>query len=114
LVALWCLCLLGQRQLVRAGESPLSLSPATAIKAVQSTMRDYQVRPECLKATLSSLLSRARLDGYRRHSCKTSRDYPRKKRYKQIAPPEIIEAQSEQITAAKEVKSLQPKFQSTA
>jgi len=114
LAALWSICLLGQRELVRGGEAPAQLSAAAAIKAVQTTMRDYRVRPESPEETLSSMLAIAVLDGYKRSSSKTSRDYPRKKQRERISSPKITRAVKQQIIAAKEVKSMQTKFRSTA
>ena len=114
LVALWSICLLGQRELLRAGEAPCQLSPAGAIKAVQATLRDYRVRPESPDETLYSMLASALLDGYERTSSKTSRDYPRKKQRERIAAPKITRALKQQINAAKEVKTTQTKFRSAA
>ena len=104
LVALWSICLLGQRELVRAGEAPWQLSPAGAIKAVQATMRNYRVRPESFNEMLYSMLANALRDGYERTSSKTSRDYPRKKQRERIAAPKITRALKQQINAAKEVR----------
>ncbi len=106
LVALWSICLLGQRELVRAGEAPSQLSAAAAIKAVQATMRDYRVRPESPGETLSSMLAHALLDEYERSSSKTSRDYPRKKQRERTAAPKIIQATKTQIATATEVKTI--------
>ena len=114
LVALWSICLLGQRELVRAGEDPSQLSAAAAIKAVQTTLRDYRVRPESPDEILYSMLALALLDGYERSSSKTSRDYPRKKKRKRIASPEITRALKQQINAAKEVKTIQAKIRLAA
>ncbi len=114
LVALWSICLLGQRELVRAGEAPSQLSPADAIKAVQATMRDYRVRPESPDEVLYSMLAAALLDGYHRSSSKTSRGYPRKKQRERIAAPQITHALKQQINAAKEVKATQTTFRSAA
>ena len=114
LVALWSICLLGQRELLRAGEAPCQLSPAGAIKAVQATLRDYRVRPESPDETLHSMLANALLDGYERTSSKTSRDYPRKKQRERIAAPKITRALKQQINAAKEVKTTQTEFRSAA
>jgi IS4 transposase len=107
LVALWSICLLGQRELVRAGEAPSQLSAAAAIKAVQTTLRDYRVRPESPEEILFSMLAAARLDGYERSSSKASRDYPKKKQRERIAAPKIARALKQQITAAKVVKTMQ-------
>ncbi len=114
LAALWSICLLGQRELLRAGEDPSQLSAAAAIKAVQTTMRDYRVRPESPDEALYSMLAGALRDGYDRSSSKTSRDYPRKKQRERIASPKIIRALKQQINAAKEVKTMQTKFRSAA
>jgi len=114
LVALWSICLLGQRELLHAGESPSQLSAATAIKAVQATMRDYRVRPESSDETLYAMLANALRDGYERTSSKTSRDYPRKKQRERIAAPKITLALKQQIITAKEVKTMQTKFRSAA
>ena len=106
LVALWSICLLGQCELVRAGEAPSQLSAAAAIRAVQTTMRDYRVRPESPDETLSSMLVHALLDGYQRSSSKTSRDYPTKKKRERTAPPKTIPATTTQIATATEVKAI--------
>ena len=106
LVALWSICLLGQRELVRAGEAPSQLSAAAAIKAVQTTMRDYRVRPESPDEILYSMLAIALLDGYQRSSSKTSRDYPRKKQRERTAAPKILQATKTQTATAKEVKTI--------
>lgn len=106
LMGLWSICLLGQRELVRAGEAASQLSAAGAIKAVQTTMRDYRVRPESSDEMLSSMLANAQLDGYERKSSKTSRDYPTKKKRKQTAPPKTVQATKTQIAIATEVKTI--------
>jgi hypothetical protein len=79
LLGLWCLCLLGQRELVENGEDPTWLSAAATIRAFQSTLREYRVRPESREESLWERLRIAMLDDYQRNSSKTSRDYPRKK-----------------------------------
>lgn len=114
LLGLWMICLLGQRELVQSGEDPHQLSPALAIKAVQSILRDYRVRPESLDETLGSLLVKAQRDRYIRNGSKTSRNYPRKKKKKQIGSPKIIAATKQQIETAKEVKKTNPNFHFTA
>lgn len=114
LVALWCVCLLGQRELVRAGAAPSQLSPAGAIKAVQITLRDYRNRPESPDDILWSMLTDARLDGYERTSSKTSRGYPRKKQRERTAAPKIVRALKAQINDAKEVKTINKYFRSAA
>ncbi len=114
LLALWSICLLGQRELLRADESPSQLSAAAAIKAVQTTMRDYRVRPESTHETLCAMLAHALLDNYERSSSKTSRDYPTKKKRKRMAPPKIAQATKTQITTTTEVKTINKQFRSAA
>ena len=114
LVALWSICLLGQRELRHAGKPPSQLSAAAAIKALQTTMRDYRVRPESPDETLCSMLAHALLDNYVRSSSKTSRDYPTKKKRKRTAPPKIVQATKTQITIATEVKAINKQFRSAA
>ena len=114
LVALWSICLLGQCELLRAGEAPSQLSAAAAIKAVQETMRDFRIRPESPDETLYAKLVNALRDGYDRTSSKTSRDYPRKKQRERIKAPKITHALKKQINAANEVKTMQTNFRSAA
>lgn len=104
LLSLWCACLLGQRELADSGEDPARLSPASAIKALQSTLRDYRIRPEGLEENLWSKLRMALLDDYERTSSKTSRNYPRKKQREGIGAPKITRASTQQIETAKELK----------
>lgn len=111
LVALWCACLLGQRELVECGQNPARLSPALAIRALQNTLREYRVRPENRAESLWSRLRIAVLDDYERSSSKTSRNYPRKKKRERIAPPKITLATQQQINTAKELKQQQLGFQ---
>lgn len=110
LVGLWCVCLLGQRELLENGEDPSRLSSASAISAFQSTLREYRVRPESPEQSLWSLLRLALLDDYQRSSSKTSRNYPRKKKRERIGAPTIANANKQQINAAKELKHQQQEF----
>ena len=87
------------------------LSAAAAIRAFQSTLRGYRVRPESYQESLWSQLRIALLDDYQRNSSKTSRNYPRKKKRDRIGAPKITRATKEQITAAQELKKQQPEFQ---
>lgn len=114
LLALWMICLLGQCELVQSGEDPFQLSPALAIKAVQFILREYRVRPESPAETLGCLLVKSQRDQYIRNGSKTSRNYPRKKKKKQIGSPTIIPATKQQIETAKELKKTKPKFHFTA
>lgn len=102
LLALWCLCLLGQRELVDSGQNPKRLSPAAAIQAVQQTLTDYRLRPERAAESLWAQLRTALLDDYQRASAKTSRNYPRKKTRERVGPPKITDASPQQIEAAQQ------------
>jgi hypothetical protein len=107
LLGLWCVCLLGQRELVENGDDPTWSSAAATIRAFQSTLREYRVRPESGEETLWSKLQIALLDDYQRASSKTSRNYPRKKKRERIGAPKITRATKQQIAAAKELKQQQ-------
>lgn len=100
LLGLWCVCLLGQRELAAGGENPAWLSAATTIKAFQETLREYRVRPESHDQRLWEKLSTAVLDDYQRTRSKTSRNYPRKKKRQAIGAPKLTHASKQQINAA--------------
>ena len=104
LLGLWCICLLGQRELIETGDEPTRLSPAATIDAFQSTFNNYRVRPEDRAEILWVRLSQSLRDDYQRTSSKTSRGYPRKKKRDHIAAPKIIQATRQQVKAAKELK----------
>ena len=103
LLGLWCVCLLGQRELVASGSDPKRLSPAAAIRAFRVTINDWRVRPKSSEENLWNLLREAIRDDYHRSSSKTSRNYPRKKKRSQIGKPKINVASKKQVNAAKEV-----------
>jgi hypothetical protein len=100
LVGLWCICLLGHRELRASGQEPVRLSPAAARHAFQGTLPEYRVRPESPAETLWAQLRRARLDDYQRRAAKTSRAYPRKKQRIPIGIPRILLATDRQIAQA--------------
>jgi Transposase DDE domain len=110
LLGLWCVCLLGQRELAESGQTPSRLSPAAAIRAVQRTLRDYRLRPESCDENLWSQLRIALLDDYDRSSSKTSRNYPRKKKRERIGNPKITNATKQQINQAKELTTQPQQF----
>jgi hypothetical protein len=114
MLGLWCICLVGQRELVESGQHPSWLSAARAIKAFQGTLDEYRVRPESAKASLWAKLRVAILDDYKRSSSKTSRNYPRKKKRQAIGAPKITKATSKQVNAAKELKYQQLEIWLTA
>jgi hypothetical protein len=118
LMGLWAICLLAQRELVKAGRDPCQLSPAAAIKAIQEVMRHYRTRPEDASESLTSMFRHALQDDYERHSSKTARNYPRKKQREGTGVAKLINASKAQIVAAREVKAKQSakqaEFQLTA
>jgi hypothetical protein len=114
LLGLWCVCLLGQRELAENGTDPTWLSAAATIKAFQCTIREYRVRPERAEESLWAKLRMAVLDDYQRTSSKTSRNYPRKKKREAIGAPKITRASQQQINAAAELKQHHPEFRLTA
>jgi hypothetical protein len=107
LLALWCVSLLGQRELADSGQLPSRLSPAAAIGAFQQTLREWRVRPESREESLWSKLRMALLDDYQRDSSKTSRNYPRQKKRERVGAPKITKATQQQINAAAELKQQQ-------
>ncbi len=111
LLALWCICLLAQRELAAGGVHPSWLSAAAAIKAVQSTLRDWRIRPDGPQEHLWPQLSAALLDDYQRDSSKTSRNYPRQKTRQAIGSPKIKLASKQQVDAAKELKQKHSQLQ---
>ena len=111
LLGLWCICLLGQRELAAGGEDPTWLSAAATIKAFQETLREYRVRPESCEPSLWEKLRTAVLDDYQRTRSKTSRNYPRKKKRQAIGAPKLTRASKQQINAAQELKHQQPQSQ---
>jgi len=108
LLGLWCVCLLGQRELAAGGEDPMWLSAAATIKAFQETLREYRVRPESRDQGLWEKLRTAVLDDYQRTGSKTSRNYPRKKKRQAIGAPKLTRASKQQVNAAQELKHQQP------
>lgn len=111
LLGLWAICLLAQRELVKAGQDPCQLSPAAAIKAIQKVMRYYRTRPEDPSQSLSSMFRHALLDDYDRHASKTARNYPRKNQRERTGVAKIVNASKAQIAKAREVKATKPEFQ---
>jgi IS4 transposase len=99
-LGLWCICLLGRRELYASDHAPARFSPAAALHAFQRTLREYRVRPETPAETLWTQLRRARLDDYQRRTPKTSRAYPRKKQRPPIGIPLITLATDHQIAQA--------------
>ena len=114
LLGLWCICLLGQRELAESGKDPTRLSAAASIKAFQSTLREYRVRPESHQESLWNKLRIAILDDCQGNGSKTSRNYPRKKKRRRIGAPKITRASKQQINAAQQLKRQQTQLQLSA
>ena len=114
LLALWCVCLLGERELASQERDVVQLSPAAAIRAFQSVLRDWRIRPDSRQESLWHLLGTAVQDNYLRSSSKTSRNYPRKKQRKQIGRPKILVATKQQIKATKQLAENQPEIRLAA
>ena len=110
LLGLWCMCLLGQRELEEHKGDPTRLSAAATIKAFQDTLHEYRVRPESREESLWAQLRLALLDDYQRKSSKTSRNYPRKKQRQRVGAPKITSATKQQTNAAKELKKQELKL----
>ena len=114
LLALWGMCLVGQRELIKAGQQPRRQSPVMVIRAFQSTIRNYRVRPESPDECLWGRLRHALLDNYKRRSEKASRDYPRKKQRERTVAPKITNATKHQVLAAQQLMQSQHDFQLAA
>jgi len=110
LLGLWCICLLAQGELAESGGEPTRCSPAGAIRAFQSTLQNYRVRPESREESLWSQLRLALLDDYQRTKSKTSRGYPRKKKRERVVEPKISDATKQQVNAANELKRKETEF----
>ncbi len=100
LIAIWSICLLGGRAVAQSALPPTRLSPAGAIRAVQTSLRSYRMPPR-RGPNLWTRLSLSLLDDYTRASPKTARNYPRQKHRKPPGHPQISPATAEQIQAAK-------------
>jgi Transposase DDE domain len=101
-IGLWGMGLYASAELVRQ-ELPLErLSMAGVLKAFRSMARDY-LHPVDRQATLPILLRRALIDGYPRKN-RTSRAYPRQKRYRPAGKPNIEAATPFQQHRAQSIK----------
>lgn len=114
MLGLWCICLIGQRELVENDEDPTRQSPAATIKAFQKMIAEYRLRPESHDDLIWEQLRVALLDNYERKGPKTSRSYPVRKKHKAVGSPKIIEASKQQIDAANKLKSPQREIHLTA
>lgn len=102
LIGLWGICLFAQIQ--NHDIPPRKLSVAKVLRAVRRAMRTPVTRPEPGQSLLE-LLSRARIDDYRRRKPKASRHYPHKKKRDKIGAPVIKLATPLQRQAARTLSS---------
>jgi hypothetical protein len=86
MVGLQLLSLLGAEHLVRRKQSPRTLSPARALRAIRRALEGRQV------GRLSTHLGRATKDRHCRRRPKRSRDYPAKKRNTPPGRPHLRQA----------------------
>lgn len=115
LVALWAVCLLAQREIVRSGcADPSRLSPAGAIKAIQEVMCHYRNRPEDRTESLGWMFRNALMDDYLRTSSKTARAYPRKRKRERTGVPSITCATASQVATANQFKAREREFRLSA
>lgn len=102
LIGLWAMSLYAQIANQRDGIPPTRLSMAGILRCFRQLLRYYQ--EHCTpNQSLWVQLRRAKIDGYERR-CKTSRNYPRKKREAPPGAPQIQPATQQQITLAKTLK----------
>lgn len=102
LLGLWSLCLHGQVELAYDSIPASAVSVASLLRAYRGAMRAYRSCPEPGES-LWERVSMAVIDGYTRQ-CKTSRDYPRKKREPAIGAPEIRSATPFEIELARQIR----------
>lgn len=104
LVGLWAICLLAQHHQQPNSAEDVRTSVAQALRAIRGCLREFACPVEEGRA-LADLLAAAVCDHYRR-AAKASRDYPRKKREHPPGPPQIHQATTKQIIAAKKLKQI--------
>jgi IS4 transposase len=113
-VALWCVSLLGRREIEKSGQDGDRMSAAKAIQAFRQCLREFRTRPETPDTSLMSLMRCALLDDYQRNSSKASRSYPRQKKRERTGPPKITRATMEQIQQAKQLEQQPTQFRLSA
>jgi hypothetical protein len=101
LLGLWLLGLMTVSRLIDEGIDPLAMSVARARDAVRQAMRDR--RPRRGPWSLKGMLRAAVKESYVRHTSKTARNYPRKKREKPPGPPKIQSATEAEVKRARKL-----------
>ena len=105
MLGLWLLGLLAVSQLLTTGTDPLELSVAAARNAVRRAMRTIDQRPRRQRWRLSEALASSVKDRYHRHTSKTARNYPRKKKQTPPGPPKIKTATLQELQQAQKLKA---------
>jgi len=98
-MGLWGLAMMSVRQIVAAGDDPLALSVATALRQVRLAIRRGPGSPKA--RILLGRLGAAVKDSYVRRTSKKARDWPHKKKDKPPGLPRIQIATQEQLLQAK-------------
>ena len=100
-MGLWLLSLMTVHQLIAAGQEPLRMSVAAALRIIRRIVR-HPPRSGPAKTVLSQL-AHAVKDSYRRRAAKKARDWPHKKNEGPPGAPEIVIATPRQVSQAKEL-----------
>jgi hypothetical protein len=114
LLALWGMLLVGQLELHASGQAAARQSPVQTIRAFQTTITEYRIRPATDDYSLWLGLRTAVLDEPRTTRDKSSRDYPKKKQRERTSAPKIITATKQQILAAQQLKQTKQEFRLAA
>lgn len=98
-MGLWVLSLMTAHRLIVAGEDPLRLSVASALRIVHRAVRHPPRSAEA--RTVLSQLDHAVQDSYRRKAAKKARNWPHRKNDRPPGAPRILIANQEQVAHAK-------------
>jgi hypothetical protein len=105
LLGLWGMSLFAQVEIYQHHGDPTQISVACVLRSYRRMMRDYH-HPVQRGCTLSSLLRRALRDQYTRTN-KSSRNYPRKKKYDPPPrAPEILNATRSEVLKARTLRAV--------
>lgn len=104
LIGLWMIQLLARKEQIKAAEPVEKTSIAAVLRVIREMMqRDAEVPKRA--ACLPKRLAQAVTDNYTRHSNKGSRDYPRRKQYRQVGRPQISVAKKAHKQRLKQYES---------
>lgn len=104
LLGVWLLGLMTVRAQIERVLDPRHWSVAKARNVVRRALRSTRREPR-RRLNFHAALAAATLDHYQRHSPKTSRNYPRKKRETPPRPPNIQPATAQEQTRWKQLRS---------